>query len=680
MQLRRAAPPRVNDDFYFAITVATLNKYRRFFIFLGLTLWTGAVLGDELAPQALVTLPLDQLMNLEVTTASKFPQKKMDAPTAVTVITAEDIKDYGYRTLADVLRSIRGVYTSYDRVYEYVGLRGFGRSGDYNSRLLLMIDGRRVNEVIYDQAYIGNDGPVDMEDVSRIEFVPGSGSALYGSNAFFGVVNIITKSGKDLQGGQVAGGFGSFGMDREKGSLGYRFDNGADLLLSASRQRSDGHRSLSFDRFDQSGVAPFTSHQLDGSKTDRLFGKFSYQDFALEGAFSDRSKAVPIALYGVDIDVPETYRDRNGFAEARYEKKLTDGWTGSARAYWGFYDFDGRYYYSKVRNADVQASQWWGTEVKSVLDLGSHKLVLGAEYQSNFVQEMANFDIAPDFSYLNVSRSSHRYGFYLQDEFAITRQLTLNAGARYDYYSVSGGTANPRIGLIYKPWDDIAFKVLYGTAFRAPNLFELHYVSPSQMAAGSLRPEKIESVEGVVEYQASRHLRLTATAFDNQVTDLINLTQDAANPAGLLVYHNNQQVSMQGLEFESEYRWENGARLRGSYTFSYAKDLSTRDWLENSPKHLAKLNASVPVWRDSVRAGAELQYVGERKSKVGETPGYALTNLTLTADKLIPNLEVSASVYNLLGKRYFNPAGGETIVDQIPQDGRNFRLWFSYRF
>ncbi len=638
-----------------------------------------SVKASEPAHEDLLDIPLEQLMDLEITTASKFPQTKMNAPTAVTVITADDIKDYGYRTLADVLRSIRNLHTTYDRVYEYVGSRGFGRSGDYNSRFLLMIDGRRVNDVIYDSAFIGTDGPVDMENVARVEFVPGSGSALYGSNAFFGVINVITKQGKDLQGGEITGGFGSYGMDREKGSIGYRFDNGADALLSASRQRSDGHQALYFDRLSDPNTPSFTSHHLDGDKTDRLFGKFSYEGFTLEGSYSDRSKNIPIAFYGVDLNTPQTFRDRNGFTEARYEKAFANGVTASARSYWGFYNFDANFVFSGISNFDLQSSQWWGSEIKTLFSFGKHKVVIGSEYQSNFEQNMKNFDQSPYVNYLDTRRNSYRYGFYLQDEFAITNYLTLNAGARYDYYSVSGKTANPRIALIYKPWDEMAFKLLYGTAFRAPNLYELFYQSPFQILPQGLRPEKVESFEAIIEYQATHNLRLTASAFHNDVTDLINLISSPDNPS-VTVYNNNQLVKMHGFEFEGEYRWNNGARVRGSYTYSYAKDLNSNGWLENSPRHLPKLNVSFPVWRNQLRAGAELQHVSQSKTKTGIAPSYTIANLTLTASKIAPNLDISASVYNLLDKRYFNVAGNETFIDQVPQDGRNFRIWLNYKF
>jgi outer membrane receptor for ferrienterochelin and colicin len=92
-------------------------------------------------------MPIEQLLNVEVLTASKFPQRISEVPSSVSVITGDDIRRYGYRSLADILRSARGVYVTYDRNYSYVGTRGSGRPGDFNTRLLILIDGRRLNDL-----------------------------------------------------------------------------------------------------------------------------------------------------------------------------------------------------------------------------------------------------------------------------------------------------------------------------------------------------------------------------------------------------------------------------------------------------------------------------------------------------------------------------------------------------
>ncbi|HTH10691.1 MAG TPA: Plug domain-containing protein, partial [Acidovorax sp.] len=126
-------------------------------------------------------------MQIEVTTASRYTQTALEAPAMVSVVTAEDILLFGYRTLAEVLAGMRGLYVSYDRSYHYLGNRGFATPGDYNTRVLLLVNGVRFNDNLYDQASIGTDFPLDLDLIDRVEFVPGPGSAVYGANAFFGV-------------------------------------------------------------------------------------------------------------------------------------------------------------------------------------------------------------------------------------------------------------------------------------------------------------------------------------------------------------------------------------------------------------------------------------------------------------------------------------------------------------
>ncbi len=116
--------------------------------------------------------------------ASKYEQKVSEAPSSISIVTAEDIKKYGYRTLADILRSVRSFYISYDRSYSYAGARGFGRPGDYNSRILVLIDGHRSNDNVYDGALLGTEGVIDVDLIDRVEIIRGPGSSLYGSNAF----------------------------------------------------------------------------------------------------------------------------------------------------------------------------------------------------------------------------------------------------------------------------------------------------------------------------------------------------------------------------------------------------------------------------------------------------------------------------------------------------------------
>src|SRR5687767_1540298 len=188
----------------------------------------------------LAALPLDALLDMQISGASRFAQRMSDSAASVTVITGEEIRALGWRTLGQALRSVRGVMVTNDRIYDYIGVRGFFSAGDYNTRVLLLIDGNRVNDALYDQAYIGGEFPLDLALVERIEFIPGQGSAVYGANALFGVINVITRSASANADAAAGVSVGSGGR-RELRALGRRDVADGTLLLSASRQLADGH-------------------------------------------------------------------------------------------------------------------------------------------------------------------------------------------------------------------------------------------------------------------------------------------------------------------------------------------------------------------------------------------------------------------------------------------------------
>src|SRR5262249_18801199 len=141
---------------------------------------------------------LEELSNLQVYSASKHMQSAHAAPSSVTIITAEDIQNFGYGNLADILRSAPGFYVTYDRDYSFVGVRGFGRLGDWNDRILVLIDDHRINNNVLGQAMVGNEFPVDVDMIERVEIVRGPSSSLYGDSAFFAVINVITRTSEEV--------------------------------------------------------------------------------------------------------------------------------------------------------------------------------------------------------------------------------------------------------------------------------------------------------------------------------------------------------------------------------------------------------------------------------------------------------------------------------------------------
>ena len=258
--------------------------------------------------------------------ASERMQPVTEAPSSVTIVTAAEIARHGYRTLADILRSVRGFYVSNDRNYSYVGVRGFARPGDYNTRVLLLVNGHRVNDNVYDQAAIGADFGIDVAMFDRVEVIRGPASSLYGTNAVFAVINVITRSGASLNGVSVDVDAGSLGTGMARVSGGKRFANGVDLALSGTLERSDGETRLFFPAFDQPETNDGVADDLDSERIGDVYGRLTAGNFALTAAFGRRRKDVPTASFGTIFNeqvTPERTTDRHTAIAGEYNRTFS---------------------------------------------------------------------------------------------------------------------------------------------------------------------------------------------------------------------------------------------------------------------------------------------------------------------------------------------------------------------
>lgn len=652
---------------------------------LAFSLLASVTAAAQAAPAVLTELPLEELLTLQVYSASKFVQKLSEAPSAVTVITAAEIKTFGWRTLADILGSVRGLYTSYDRNYSYLGARGFLRPGDYNTRFLLLVDGHRLNDAVYDQASIGTDFVLDVDLIERVEFVHGPGSSLHGPNAFFGVINVITRGARLLDGKQVTLEAGSAGQRKLRASVGLRAENGTDLLFSATTYRARG-RDLYFSEFDAPASNNGIAAGLDHDRTDSLFLKATRGPLSITLAHNERRKGVPTASFQqVFNDSRSRTIDGQSFIDLGYRTRLDAATELVGRLYWGRYAYEGDYVYDYppvTVNRDRTRANWLGSEMRiTSTAIAGHKLVFGAEYQRDYRRHQLNDDVAPAASYLDSRRRGYRWGAFVQDEVALADDLLLNAGLRYDRNEGGQDSVNPRIGLIYQANPATSWKAIYATAFRAPNAYELYYdlrTVGGQKANPALGPERIRSAEIVVEHHLAAGTRLSASLFRNQVTGLISQTLDPND--GLLIFQNIDRVHAQGLGVQLEKAWRGGARLRSSLTLQRARDAASGAWPVNSPRAIAKFNLSTPVLGESWRAGIEAQYLGRRRTLAAETSSYWLASLTLTSVQLAPGVEAGLSVYNLFNRRYADPAASEHLQDAIAQDGRSVRVRVALAF
>jgi iron complex outermembrane receptor protein len=615
--------------------------------------------------------------------ASKYEQKLSEAPAAVSIVTADEIGKYGYRTLADILRSVTGFYTSSDRAYTYAGARGFQRPGDYNGRILLLIDGYRVNDNIFDQAFLGNESIVDVDTVDRVEVIRGPGSSLYGTNAFFATINVITKRGRDLKGAEVTGEAGSFHSYKGRLAYGDKLENGAEVLLAVSRYDSRG-QSFFYPEFNDPATNNGIARGIDREQYKNLFAKIALHDLTLTAGYVARDKVLPTAPFGTVFNDPGTRitDPQLGFVNLKYERDLADASRIMVRVGYSSYYYEGNYLYPAGLSRDQDYGRWWVTEAQLTQTLNDrHKLVAGVEQQNNTRQDQNTFNYGTNTTLLAEHRNSIRRAIYVQDEYRVRDDLRLNAGARYDKYESFGGTLNPRLGLIYGATDNTTLKLLYGRAFRAPNVYEQYYndASATQKGNPNLKPETIDTYEFVAEHIHRSGLRGVISVYHYEIKELITQQTDPVD--GLAVFSNASKIRANGVEFEIEGKFTPRLEGRASYAIQESKDGATGQILTNSPRHLAKVNLNTPLVGRKLFAGLEVLATSRRKTLAGNYVGeFTLVNATVFTRRWIENVEASAGVYNLFDRHYADPANPGYVQDQIEQDGRTYRLKMKYEF
>ncbi len=633
---------------------------------------------DEL--KSLMGMSLDQLLDVRVDKvygASKYEQNISQAPSSVSIVTSDEIKKQGYRTLAEILWSVRGLYVTGDRAYSYLGVRGFGRPSDYNSRVLVLVDGHRMNDNIYDSVLLGTEGVIDVDLIERVEVIRGPSSSIYGDNAFFGVINIITRPGNSYGGVEVSGAVGGFETYQGRFSYGNRFTNGIELVLSGTWSDSAGERRLYYREYDQPTSNNGIAEDSDGDRYYRFFGKLAYGEFTLSGAWSERTKNIPTASFGTIFnDGGEQVTDRHAYVDLKYEHVFSGDITLLGKAYYDHYDYTGDFPFNtaapgdpivRVLNRDLSHGEWAGMNWQLTAPVGDRaKVVVGTDFRGDLRQHRLNYDVSPRAVYRDEDTSSWNTGIYAQGELAIRTNLLFSAGVRFDYYDTFGSTINPRLALIYSPWTETNFKLLYGQAYRAPNSYEL--------SSRSLDPETIHTYEAVYEQDLPAHLRFVASAYYYQVDELISDT--------LSGFQNVGRVNARGMELELEGRYPRGLTARLSYALQRSEDDSTGSELSNSPRHLAKGSLIAPLYKDKIFAGLELQYTGSVLTNTRQREDdHFLANVTLFSQKLARGLEVSASIYNLFDAHYANPVStANAPLDVVEQSGRSFRVKLTYKF
>jgi iron complex outermembrane receptor protein len=654
-------------------------------------------------------LSLEDLLNVKVYSASKYAQDANEAPSSVTVVTADAIRKNGYRRMIDILGSLTGFYVRNRGNYSVLGVRGFAPQEDSSSnRILVLVNGHAINNNIDESAPIQEDFPVDIDLIDRIEVVRGPNSSLYGADAFFAVVNVITISGANSKGTTISVETGSLGTDKETVSYAGK-RAGTQALFSETYSLTNAPGQL-----DRALDPTIPSSARDQSR--RLFGLVSSHGFTLQAAVSSLQQAdTPSSQWcGSCHQTASSGTDFRGYADLQYQHPLLKNGDITVRTYYDTLATHGNRdvlrgcsevaCHGNVLDHDIAHGDRVGTELKLTQRFFNRlRVTAGTEFRDNFRQNEQNYingfvnsvegPTITSESFVGYNRTSTLWGIYGEGEYRINRKLLVSAGLRNDRYNYIGDSTNPRASLIYSPHRTTTLKFLYGTAFRAPSFYELYYAAMDSVSSPNLQPEHIRTEEVVLEQKLGKRMTLDASGFYNTIGNYIAQGVMIAGGVNETMFMNSQ-AKAKGIEMGVSGRLPSGVEGRVSYTYQDAWNPVMNTWLLDSPRHLAKLNLAGPLVPRILSGGLEAQFMSRAMVSptyfLGTAPSYAGTpvelNASLFSKELWHGFSATAGIYNLVGRSLGDPMGGyseqTTLVpgatSLLPDDRRTFRVKLSW--
>lgn len=625
---------------------------------------------------------LEALLNTRVEGASRFVEPALDAPAAVSVIGRDASTALAHETLADMLERLPGVYVTTSRNYSALGFRGFNRPGDYNARLLMAIDGYRVNDALYDQALPGYEFPIVAEWVKRLELISGPASSVYGGNALLGAANVVTVDGADLPGLGFRVGAERAGTQRWTGQYGWA-EGRTDVFVGLTHQRDAGD-TLHLPELASETLPGGVVSGLDHQRYTSLLAKLRHGPWRATLVAQHRDKESPTAEYGSvpGADGPG-YQDGYAYGELAYDGAWQDNWRVQLRAHLARTLFQGDYVYeaddgSHYVNRDLGEARWVGADAR-VQWRGwiNHSASAGVELRRLFKGVQRNQDLgAAPATYLDRDDRLTQAGIYAQDQIRLSERTSLTLGLRADRVGHFATELSPRLAIVHRASPREALKFMLGRAFRAPNLTERFYddAGETQVANPGLQPERITSVELAWERALDSATRVSVGVYAYRLQDLIELTDTAD---GLSRYENVSQARMRGVDLELERQAASGWHWRTSLSLSSLKGSGdTRP--VNSPRWLAKGHLIGP-WDDDWSLGLQWLAMAPREGLRARVPALITADAVLRRE-LAPGHSLALVVRNLADGRHYDPASSENDLLRVPREGRSVALEWRGRF
>lgn len=678
----------------------------------------------------LLNMDLEELMEVKIVTiATGAKQTLTQAPAVATVITADDIEAIGATDLDEVLETVPGLHVArsqfgYDPIYTIRGI-GFNIA---NPHVLMLINGIPFQE-LYGGGRATIWGGMPVNNIARIEILRGPGSAIFGADAFAGVINIITKTQADINGTETGVRVGRFDTQDAWILHGGSY-HGMDLALALEYHDTEGSRQIV-----EEDAQTYYDH-LFGTQASLAPGSVNLPRHNLDARFDVSRDHWQLRVgyqgrhdFGVGAGTAQALDPVGRFSDERFNVDLTyhnpkfsDHWDVSTQ--WSHLErawkvtqnqtlfppgaFGGAYPEGFIANAGV-------SERHSRLELSGfysgfekHSLRLGMGYRYGDLYKATNtvnfgidpatgLPISPDqglveltdtpYSFIPTKTRKLWYAF-LQDAYKFAPNWELTAGLRYDHYSDFGNTVNPRLALVWQTRPELTSKLLYGRAFRAPAFYELYLINnPVALGNPALQPETLEMWELAFDYRFHEKLRLSWNFFTYQIREAIQ--RQVASTKDAFSNQNAGQQKGRGLELEMQWQLSKQFNLTGNYAFQRSIDEKSDHDAGNTPHHQVYLRTDWQVWPKWF-LDTQVNWVADRIRVSGDPrppiDDYTTVDLSLRNQTIKDHLDLAVVVHNLFDTDAREPSSGPDtsgiigIPHDLPLAGRNYFVEVRYRF
>ncbi|MBU1481801.1 MAG: TonB-dependent receptor [Gammaproteobacteria bacterium] len=637
-----------------------------------------------------------------------------------TVITSRDIEAMGATDLDQALESVPGLHISMFSMYSMPIYSFRGISTELNSQILMLVNGIPITNVYRGDRGMGWGG-MPLENVARIEVIRGPGSALYGADAFSGVINIITKTADDINGTEGGVRTGSFNSRdawiQHGGKLG---SLGAAFYLRAGK--TDGQKGIIQQDAQSTWDACFTSGSCPGiaaipgyTPVSRAPGPVNAQRKAIDArtdlaydawrfraAYQKREVGMGAGLAGSldpDAYLPETRR----YMDLSYtQANWAQNWDVSGAI--GYYQinhelgkpnymlypqgaFGGAFPNGMLGNPGAIEKHTHASISAFYTGFEQHRVRIGTGLRKDDITdtfEIKNYDANlqplpggltdatgnPDLVFMLPHKRNVSYAF-VQDEWSLAKDWALTAGVRYDHYSDFGGTTNPRLALVWDAAYNVVVKLMHGTAFRAPSFAELYAINnPVIFGNPNLKPETIKTDELAFSWQPMGNLQTNLNFFHYHMSSIIR-----PNPQQ---YQNTGDQIGRGMELEATLDATSNVRLTGNYSLQHSRDSATGQDAGMAPHRRLFGRADwrfAPFWQ----FGTTVNHVADRMREPGDTrpqiPDYTTVDLTLRRERIVDGLDINATVTNLFDADAREPTFMSVgMYSDLPLPGRAFYI------